>query len=75
MMHSPVLSAMETARLVVAPRETIMGIPATGKKASIGVTLVYRFRDGKVVEEIEDADFLGLFMQLGLELKPAEVKK
>ncbi len=52
-----------------------MGIPATGKKASIGATLVYRFRDGKVVEEIEDADFLGLFMQLGLELKPAEVKK
>lgn len=47
-----------------------MGIPATGKKASIGVTLVFRFRDGKVVEEIEDADFLGLFMQLGMELKP-----
>jgi len=52
-----------------------MGILATGKKASIGVTLVYRFRDGKVVEEIEDADFLGLFMQLGMELKPKEPAK
>jgi len=31
---------------------------------------IFRIRDGLVVEEAEDADMLGFYQQLGLELKP-----
>jgi len=35
-----------------------------------------RFRDGKIAEMWMEADFLGLFQQLGMELRPkAEIKK
>jgi steroid delta-isomerase-like uncharacterized protein len=54
---------------------TFMGIPATGKSIQYTAMGMARFRDGKIAEMWMDADFLGLFQQLGMELKLKEVKK
>ena len=47
-----------------------MGIPATGNKYENSGVLITRFENGKVVEQREDFDMLGLYQQLGMELKP-----
>ena len=57
------------------PKEEWNGIPASGKKFEIGGIFIVRIENGKVIEQREDADLLGLFQQLGMELKPAEKKK
>ena len=51
------------------------GIPATGNKYEISGIDIWRIENGKVVEVRSDNDMLGLMMQLGMELKPKEVKK
>ena len=51
------------------------GIPATGNKIEVGSILLWKFKDGKIIEEREEADMLGLMQQLGMELKPKEVRK
>jgi len=51
------------------------GIPPTGRKVALSVLAVFRIRDGLVVEEVEDADMLGFFQQLGMELKPKALAK
>ena len=51
------------------------GIPPTGNKVVVCAISIFRLKDGLIVEEIEDADMLGLYQQLGMELKPKEVKK
>ncbi len=51
------------------------GIPPTGNKVAISAICIFRIKDGLVVEEIEDADMLGLYQQLGLELKPKAAVK
>lgn len=51
------------------------GIPPTGNKVEISALLIFRIKDGKVVEEVEEADLLGFYQQLGMELKPREAKK
>lgn len=51
------------------------GIPATGNKVEISALLIFRLKDGKVVEEVEEADMLGFYQQLGLELKPKKEEK
>ena len=43
-----------------------LGIPATGKRIHMMGCSVYRFRDGKVVEQWEYSDLLGLLQQLGV---------
>jgi predicted ester cyclase len=43
-----------------------LGIPATGKRVHVVGCSVYRFRDGKIVEQWEYADWLGLLQQLGV---------
>jgi steroid delta-isomerase-like uncharacterized protein len=48
------------------------GIAATGNKGEISGLLIFRLKDGKVVEEIEEADLLGFYQQLGMELRPKE---
>ena len=48
----------------------LMGIPATGNKVEFSALIIFRIKDGKVAEEVEEADMLGLFQQLGMELKP-----
>jgi len=42
-----------------------MGIPPTGKHATVTDISIYRFADGKLVEDWASADFLGLLQQLG----------
>jgi steroid delta-isomerase-like uncharacterized protein len=48
------------------------GIPATGNKVEFGAIVIYRVENGKIVEMREEANILGLFMQLGMELRPKE---
>ena len=45
---------------------TSIGIPATGKRVQMMGCSVYRFRDGKIVEQWENGDLLGLLQQLGV---------
>jgi steroid delta-isomerase-like uncharacterized protein len=51
-----------------------MGIPATGNKIEFGNIIIYRIKNGKIVEAVQEADTLGWFQQLGMELKPREGK-
>ena len=41
------------------------GIPATGKHITITFIVLHRFENGKIVENREEADILGLLQQLG----------
>ena len=50
------------------------GIPATGNKVEISEIIIWRFKDGKIVEMRHEADSLGMMMQLGMELKPKEAE-
>jgi len=52
-----------------------MGIPATGNKFESSGILISRIENGKVVEQWEEFDMLGMMMQLGMELKPKEEEK
>ena len=51
------------------------GIPTTGNSFTMSGFTVFRLVDGKIAEEWEDWDWLGLYQQLGMELKPKEGKK
>jgi predicted ester cyclase len=51
-------------------RAELEGIPPTGQKIEISALVICRIKDGLIVEEIEEADMLGLYQQLGMELKP-----
>jgi steroid delta-isomerase-like uncharacterized protein len=50
------------------------GIPATGKTLTVSAFTVFRLVDGKIVEEHELLDELGMMHQLGMELGPAAVE-
>ena len=51
------------------------GIPATGNKVEVGTIVIYRIKNGQIVEEKEEFNALGLMMQLGMEFKPKEAEK
>ena len=51
------------------------GMPPTGKTFTSSFFTVFRLVDGKIVEEWEIIDELGMMMQLGMELKPKEGEK
>jgi steroid delta-isomerase-like uncharacterized protein len=51
------------------------GMPPTGKTFTSSFFTVFRLVDGKIVEEWEIFDELGMMMQLGMELKPKEAEK
>jgi steroid delta-isomerase-like uncharacterized protein len=51
------------------------GILATGNKVEFNGFDMFRIQNGKIVEEREETDMLGIYQQLGMELKPKEVKK
>jgi ketosteroid isomerase-like protein len=51
------------------------GLPPTGKAFESGGVWTGRIKDGKLVEAREESDVLGWMQQLGMELKPKEVKK
>ena len=41
-------------------------LPPTGRRVQLASTIVYRFEDGRVVEEWEIFDKLGMYQQLGI---------
>ena len=51
------------------------GIPATGNKIEVSGIMITRIENGKIVEDKEELDQLGMMMQLGMELKPKETEK
>jgi len=48
----------------------LQGIPPTGNKLMVSYIAIMRLKDGLVVEEVAEEDFLGLYQQLGMELRP-----
>lgn len=44
----------------------VMGIPATGKEVTVHGMVISRLEDGKIIEEWEILDMLGMFQQLGV---------
>ncbi len=54
---------------------TFMDIPPTGNKFELNLINMSRLKNGKIVEEREDYDSLGLMQQIGMELKPKEAIK
>ncbi len=49
-----------------------MGIPPTGRQATVGGINIARFAGGKIVEEWSHWDQLGLLQQLGVIPAPAQ---
>ncbi|UCD61582.1 MAG: ester cyclase [Flavobacteriaceae bacterium] len=59
------------ARLTVSGthKGELGGIPATGQTVEVGQLLMLRFNDSKLIELREEADLLGFYTQLGMELQ------
>lgn len=53
----------------------LMGIPPTGNKLRYYQFAIFQIIDGKIKEGWRVTDSLGMMTQLGMELKPIEVKK
>jgi len=53
----------------------LMGIPPTGKVLRYYQFGIFQIVDGKIKEGWRVTDSLGMMIQLGMELKPAEAKK
>ena len=51
------------------------GLPPTGNEVNMSVFTIFRLVDGKIVEEWEILDELGMMTQLGLELQMKETSK
>jgi C-1 hydroxylase len=51
------------------------GLAPTGNKLELGGIEILRFENGKIVESWEALNYLSLFIALGFELRPKEVKK
>jgi steroid delta-isomerase-like uncharacterized protein len=51
------------------------GIPATGNKIEHSGIMITRIDNGKIVEEREEVDRLGVMMQIGMELRPKKIEK
>lgn len=63
---------MSQAKFSGINQKEFMGIPPTGKEVSIIGFTVFRLVDGKIAEEWEVIDQLGMMLQLGMELKMKE---
>jgi steroid delta-isomerase-like uncharacterized protein len=49
----------------------LLNVPPTGKHFDVGAMCIYRIAEGKVAEQWEQIDMLGLMRQLGAILAPA----
>jgi steroid delta-isomerase-like uncharacterized protein len=47
------------------------GIPPTGRSLTVSAFTVFRIQDGKIFEENELLDEMGMMHQLGMEIRPA----
>ena len=56
-------------------RGEFQGIPATGNRVEFSSINMCRLRDGKIVEERQEDDVLGMMQQLGMELRPKVAEK
>jgi steroid delta-isomerase-like uncharacterized protein len=65
------------ARLIatVTHEGDFQGIPATGNKIEYSAIIIVRIENGIIVEERIEADILGFYQKLGMELKPKEGEK
>lgn len=54
---------------------SFQGIPATGNRIELRSIIMARIKDGKVIEEREKYDTLGMMQQPGMELKPKQAEK
>jgi steroid delta-isomerase-like uncharacterized protein len=52
--------------------DNIEGFPTRGKKVAMRVFMIFRVENGKIAEDWGGRDLLGLYQQLGFELKPKE---
>jgi steroid delta-isomerase-like uncharacterized protein len=50
------------------------GFPPPGNTCKVSSIYIFTIKDGKIVEGRADADMLGFYQQLGMELKPKEEK-
>ncbi len=51
------------------------GIPVTGNKIELSAIRIFQIDNGKIIKVWEESDLLGLFLQIGMELKPKEGEK
>jgi predicted ester cyclase len=51
------------------------GIPVTGNKIVSSAIQIFQIENGKIIKVWEESDLLGLFLQIGMELKPREAGK
>lgn len=51
-------------------RGQFLGVPATNRKASVSGTSIFRFKNGKIVEQWSDWNLLTLLEQLGVTTTP-----
>ncbi len=66
---------MSRVTLLGVHKGELEGLPPTDKTFTISAFTVFRIVDGKIAEEWEIIDELGMMHQLGMELKPKEEKK
>jgi len=56
------------------PKGELFGVPPSGKKFESGGIFIVKIEKGKIIEQWEDFDLLGMMTQLGMELKPSGKK-
>ena len=66
---------MSRVRMTAIHENELGGIPASGNEINANGFTVFRLVDGKIAEEWEILDQLGMMMQMGMELKMKEVNE
>jgi steroid delta-isomerase-like uncharacterized protein len=66
---------MSRVRMSGVHKNELGGIPPSGNEIDIIAYTVFRLADGKIAEEWEVLDQLGMMMQMGMELKMKEVNE
>ena len=67
--------AMTRVTMRCTHKGELEGIPPTGRTLTVNAFTIFRLVDGKIVEEHELLDELGMMHQLGMELRPAALEE